>query len=291
MRANIVRVALALGAAAVPFMSAGDAEAKTPGKTYCYKRTCHRVLSLPEMQKLVGRDTTFNTSYYDDCRRDRFNPCGLTSSGEAFRANAADNAASPIYPNGTVLLIRNPDNGRSAVVRVNNSGPYWGKRKLDVSRATADALGFRKRGVANLNVRVVSAPSAADARYKKNRRYATVAGPIGAFASLDSAAQSVGGVMIAAAPTSAQTPAHALAAAATAAAPAVSPMLPVVQLASADFVPGSVTLAAAQQEALSPAEGLRDAARRTFGVEPTLRRIVPSSLTADALHLRIRTAL
>ena len=49
-----------------------------------------------------------------ECRRDRFNPCGLTASGEAFRPNDADNAASPIYPEGTVLLVRNPSNGEAA---------------------------------------------------------------------------------------------------------------------------------------------------------------------------------
>jgi rare lipoprotein A len=180
--------------AALLVCSVAPVDAKTPGKTYCFNRTCHRVLSIPEMVAIVGQDTVLQASYYDDCRRDRYNPCGLTSSGEAFRPNEADSAASPIYPDGTILLIRNPDNGSAAVVRVNNAGPYWRQRKLDVSRATAHKLGFADSGVAKLEVRVMSAPSIVDATYKRNRRYAPVPGSIGSFASLD---QAQGGMMVA----------------------------------------------------------------------------------------------
>lgn len=192
----LARVAWSVPAAVAALLvcSAAPVEAKTPGKTYCFNRTCHRVLSIAEMVAIVGQDTMLQASYYDDCRRDRYNPCGLTSSGEAFRPNEADSAASPIYPDGTILLIRNPDNGNSAVVRVNNAGPYWHQRKLDVSRATAHKLGFAGSGVAKLEVRVMSAPSIVDATYKRNRRYAPVPGSIGAFASLD---QAQGGMMLA----------------------------------------------------------------------------------------------
>ena len=168
-------------------LGVSHAEAKTPGKTYCYNRVCHRVKTLAETKALVGREETLHTSFYDDCRKDRLNPCGLTSSGEVFRANTPDNAASPIYPNGTVLLVWSPATKKSAVVRVNNAGPYWRGRKLDVSKATAQKLGFAGQGVAHLKVRVIGAPTRAEATYQKRRRYAPVPGYIGAFASLDEA--------------------------------------------------------------------------------------------------------
>jgi rare lipoprotein A (peptidoglycan hydrolase) len=187
-------VSAAIFASVLTAIVVPSAEAKTPGKTYCFNGICHRVLSIPEMVAIVGQDQTFQASYYDDCRRDRYNPCGLTSSGEAFRPNEADSAASPIYPDGTIILIRNPENGSAAVVRVNNAGPYWRQRKLDVSRATAAKLGFAGAGVANLEVRVLSAPSIIDATYKQNRHYPQVPGPIGTFASLD---QAQGGMMVA----------------------------------------------------------------------------------------------
>jgi rare lipoprotein A len=252
------------------------AQAKTPGKTYCFNGICHRVNTIPEMVSLVGRNLKLNTSFYDDCKRDRFNPCGLTSSGEVFRPNEADNAASPIYPNGTVLLLRNPSNGSSAVVRVNNAGPYWRKRKLDVSRATADKLGFKKRGVADLEVRVVAAPTVAEARYKKNRRYAKVAGPIGQYASID---QAQGGMMVAMALDAMSGSVFASAA---------SKMLPSLKSASPELAKtlrSSTTVLAANLP--TPADGLKAAARRLYGPDrsPDNRNIkfeAQSTMTAEA---------
>jgi rare lipoprotein A len=166
-----------------------EAEAKRPGGKHCYGGTCHRVMTLDETQALVGKLRKLRASHYDDCRRDRFNPCGLTSSGEPFRAHAPDNTASAIHPDGTVLLLRNPSNRLSAVVRVNNFGPFRGNRQLDVSRATAERLGFAKQGVAALEALVVQAPTPAEARYKRNRRYEPVPGFMGHADSIDSAFQ------------------------------------------------------------------------------------------------------
>ena len=59
---------------------------------------------------------------------------------------------------------------------------------MDVSRATAEKLGFKARGVANLEVRVLHAPTKAETTYVKYRVYPAVPGYIGAFTSLDVAA-------------------------------------------------------------------------------------------------------
>ena len=187
------RVISLLGLLALVWTGAGSlglttkAEAKTPGKTYCFNRICHRVKTLSETRREIGINRVVQASHYDDCRRDRFNPCGLTSSGERFRANAADNAASPVYPDGTRLMVRNPSNGKTLVVRINNAGPYHGRRLLDLSRAAAVKLGFAHRGVARLQVRVLSAPTRREARYSRNRRYAPVPGYVGRFQSMTAA--------------------------------------------------------------------------------------------------------
>jgi len=165
------------------------ADAKSPGGRHCASGVCHRVMTLAETRSQVGKHVRLKASHYDDCKRDRFNPCGLTSSGEVFRAHAADNAASAIHPDGTILVLRNPATKLAAVVRVNNFGPFRGDRKLDVSRATAERLGFSRRGVASLEVMVAYAPTAAEARYARKRRYAAVPGFIGSAASLGSAHQ------------------------------------------------------------------------------------------------------
>ena len=278
----------ALVAAAVPVFMATDADAKTPGKTYCYKGTCHEVKTLAETAALIGRSESIVSSFYDDCKVDRFNPCGLTSSGEKFRPNDADNAASPIYPDGTVVLLWNEKNGKAAVVRINNAGPYWGKRKIDVSRATAEKLGFKKRGVAKLAVRVISAPTKAEARYKKNRRYDAVPGELGTFASLDSAA---GGAVLAMAGGRKDTFAAVVSKLPPLSGAAITIRTPLsgARFANAETLPGQSADFSFGGE--TPADGLRAAARRTFGLDPEIRRVAPSTLTAEALYERIRTAL
>ncbi len=164
-----------------------SAEAKTPGQTYCFQGRCHRVLTLAETRRREGWTETVRASFYDHCARDRFNPCGLTSSGEVFRPNAPDNAASPIYPDGTRLLLFYPVTGAASVVRVNNAGPYHTKRQIDVSRATAEAMGFSRKGLADLDVRVLEAPRSEESIYQRNRRYWPVHGPIGRHASIGAA--------------------------------------------------------------------------------------------------------
>ena len=178
---------LASGAAlsASPLILADETAAKTPGRTYCFYRTCHRVKSLSETQALVGRDLSVVASHYDSCSKDRFNPCGLTSSGEPFLPGRADNAASPVLPDGTIVLVWSKTSNEAVVVRINNAGPYWKNRKLDLSRAAARKLGIG--GVGEVTMRVLRAPTLQEARYSRNRRYQPVPGPIGAFASMDAA--------------------------------------------------------------------------------------------------------
>ncbi|MGE0627138.1 MAG: RlpA-like double-psi beta-barrel domain-containing protein [Hyphomicrobiaceae bacterium] len=163
------------------------AEAKTPGKTYCYFGRCHRVRTLDETRRAVGRTTVVKASFYDSAAKDGGNPSDMTSSGERFRPNQPDNAASPLWPDGTMLLVWNPANKRTVVVRINNAGPYSGNRTLDLSRSAAERLGFARRGVATLHAKVISAPTKAEATYRRGRTYPPAPGFIGLFASIDSA--------------------------------------------------------------------------------------------------------
>ena len=169
------------------------------------------------------------------------------------RPNDADNAASPIYPEGTIILVRNPKNSESAVLRINSAGPYWKGRMLDVSRGTAEKLGFKKSGVANLEVRVLSSPTNAEARYKKNRRYDAVPGPIGKFASLEAAS---GPVMIALNKSPALT-----------------------RIASANQIS---TTSATGVDPMSPAEALKAEARREYGIGRGSKTFAPAAMIAVA---------
>ena len=191
----IASIASAFAAVAIPATTSTPAEAKTPGKTYCFVGKCHRVKTIAETQAMVGKEEAITASHYDDCSKDRFNPCGLTSSGEQFHPDRPDNTASPIYPDGTQLLVWSPENKRALVVRVNNAGPYWGNRTLDLSRAAAEKLGFEGDGVAKLKVKVIKAPEEHETKYVKNRNYDPVPGDIGQYASLDDAQQGMAVVL------------------------------------------------------------------------------------------------
>lgn len=176
----VAGAALVASAAAVP-----PAHAKSPGSRYCFHGYCHRVGTLAQTDTLVGWRGHVLASYYDSCRLDRLNPCGLTSSGAVFRPDLPDNAASPLLPDGTVILAYNPKTGDASVLRITNAGPYSGKRKLDVSRAAAGKLGFAKQGVAALVISVLQSPTKAEARYARNRVYAKVPGYLGKFETVD----------------------------------------------------------------------------------------------------------
>jgi rare lipoprotein A len=171
---------LIVGAAAVP-----TAEAKSPGTRYCFHGYCHRVGTLAQTDTLVGWRGYLVASYYDSCHRDPLNPCGLTSSGAVFRADLPDNAASPLLPDGTVILAYNPKSGDASVLRITNAGPYSGERKLDVSRAAAEKLGFLKQGTAALVISVLQSPTKAEASYAGRRVYPRVPGYLGRFATVD----------------------------------------------------------------------------------------------------------
>jgi rare lipoprotein A len=64
-----------------------------------------------------------------------------TASGERFDMKAFT-AAHPWLPFGTRVEVRNPHNGRSVTVRINDRGPHVRGRIIDLSHAAAQALGL-----------------------------------------------------------------------------------------------------------------------------------------------------
>src|SRR3712207_7799101 len=58
---------------------------------------------------------------------------------------------STLFPYTT--LFRSLDNDRTVQVRINDRGPFKPSRIIDVSRAAADDLGFRAKGLARVRVK------------------------------------------------------------------------------------------------------------------------------------------
>lgn len=180
-------LAAGLAGTMICLLSTTAAHAKTPGAIYCYNGVCHRVLTLSETAAAVGRVEIVKTSHYGAPGEDPYNPRSETSSGEPFDPQRDDNVASPIYPDGTVLLIRLPETRQAAVARVNNAGPYFADRLLDLSTALAHRLGLAERGVMAAEVTPLQAPTEDLTEYKRGRSYPKVAGYLGAFGTLEQA--------------------------------------------------------------------------------------------------------
>jgi len=64
-----------------------------------------------------------------------------TASGERFDANAFT-AAHRTLPFGARVKVTNTRNGRSVMVRINDRGPYAHGRVIDLSKASARAIGL-----------------------------------------------------------------------------------------------------------------------------------------------------
>ncbi|MBD1856812.1 septal ring lytic transglycosylase RlpA family protein [Leptolyngbya sp. FACHB-402] len=69
-----------------------------------------------------------------------------TANGEIFDQNDLT-AAHPTLPLGTFLKVTNQLNGKSIVVRVNDRGPYFDNRVLDLSKRAAAIINGEERGV------------------------------------------------------------------------------------------------------------------------------------------------
>lgn len=77
-----------------------------------------------------------------------------TASGEIYDMNGMT-CAHRTLPFGTVLLVTNINNGRSATVRVTDRGPYVSGRIVDLSRGAASAIGMLETGTAQVELKVV----------------------------------------------------------------------------------------------------------------------------------------
>ncbi|MGB3509978.1 MAG: septal ring lytic transglycosylase RlpA family protein [Microcoleaceae cyanobacterium] len=112
----------------------------------------------PEPQKIAVGPVTFQfqggASWYGPGFHGN-----LSASGERFNQYAMT-AAHKTLPFGTKVRVTNLNNGRSAVVRINDRGPFIRGRVIDVSAAAARVLGMINSGVAPVKVEVIDSRGA-----------------------------------------------------------------------------------------------------------------------------------
>ena len=78
----------------------------------------------------------------------------MTSTGETYDMYAMT-AAHPTLPIPSYARVTNVATGKSVVVRVNDRGPFVGKRIADLSQAAASEIGMMRRGIARARIEVL----------------------------------------------------------------------------------------------------------------------------------------
>ena len=107
----------------------------------------------PAKPDLSARKRRGNASYYAR----RF--FGKPMANGAPMNPRGNNAASRTLPLGTVAKVTNVATGKSAIIRIEDRGPYIKGRIVDLSPSTAHKIGITKRiGVAKVVVAPIAVP-------------------------------------------------------------------------------------------------------------------------------------
>ena len=98
---------------------------------------------------VVGKKITAVVSWYGDEFHGK-----KTANGETF--NMFDlTSAHKTLPMNTMLLVRNLENDKSVIVRVNDRGPFVENRELDLSKRAGEEIGIIKRGTAKTEITIL----------------------------------------------------------------------------------------------------------------------------------------
>jgi rare lipoprotein A len=81
-------------------------------------------------------------------------------------------AASKELPLPTYIKVKNLENGKEVIVKVNDRGPFVGDRILDLSYAAAKQLGFTGQGVTKVDI--VALDPKLYKQYAENMKRSTV---------------------------------------------------------------------------------------------------------------------
>ncbi|SFV71866.1 Rare lipoprotein A precursor [hydrothermal vent metagenome] len=79
----------------------------------------------------------------------------LTASGERYNMYSMT-AAHRTYAMNTILKVTNLKNKKSVKVRVNDRGPFYSTRDIDLSYGAAKRLGITKTGIGRVKIEVLS---------------------------------------------------------------------------------------------------------------------------------------
>ena len=96
-----------------------------------------------------------------------------TSNGEVYNMHART-AAHKTWPMDTMVKVKNLQNGKSTIVRINDRGPFARGRIIDCSYAAGKALGLDRMGIAKVSIEVLGFAGKIEpsSRISKRHKYA-----------------------------------------------------------------------------------------------------------------------
>lgn len=77
-----------------------------------------------------------------------------TASGEIFDSRKLTGAHKEL-PLGTIVMVKNLENDKEVMLKINDRGPFVEGRVLDVSEYAAEVLGFKEQGLTTVGIRVI----------------------------------------------------------------------------------------------------------------------------------------
>ena len=142
--------------------------AKRSGKSYVINGKRYHILASADGYREKGQ-----ASWYGEPFHGR-----KTASGEVYDMNQIS-AAHKTLPLHTWVEVKNLDNNKSLVMRINDRGPFVSGRIIDLSRAAAQEMGMINKGVAKVTVTAISAEKARRlGEARSNNAAAAPSGPL-----------------------------------------------------------------------------------------------------------------
>lgn len=93
----------------------------------------------------LGQDVGNATFYHPKFQGSR------TSDGGTYHQDSMT-CAHKTYPLGTLLLVKNPRNGKEVIVKVTDRGPFSRRLMIDLSYRAAEALAIVRHGITPVEV-------------------------------------------------------------------------------------------------------------------------------------------
>ena len=104
-----------------------------------------KVNVVPDVAKVItGEASWYGPGFYGN----------RTANGEIYRQGTMT-AAHRTLPFGTKVRVTNLWNGLSAVIRINDRGPFVAHRVIDLGHGAASTLGLISSGIAEVRLEVL----------------------------------------------------------------------------------------------------------------------------------------